>query len=59
MKSLQSISVIERIKSRRHMGLYTLTLKYRLLNGAEKLSLVMNLITVKELNKGEDRIRVF
>ena len=35
--------------------LYTLTSKRRLLNGAEKL----NLTTVKEPNKGEDRIRVF
>ena len=41
------------------MGLHTLTTKHRLLNGAEKLNLVMNLTTVKELNKCEDRIRVF
>jgi len=41
------------------MGLYTLISKRRLLNGAEKLNRLMNLTTVKELNKGEDRIRVF
>jgi len=51
--------VIEMNKSGHHMGLYTLTLKHRLLNGADKLNRVMNLTTVMELNKGEDRIRVF
>jgi len=41
------------------MRLYMLTSKYPLLNGAEKLNHVMSLTTVKELNKNEDRIRVF
>jgi len=50
--------VIEMNKSRHHMGLYTLISKHRLLNGAEKLNRVMNLTTVKELNKGEDLIGV-
>jgi hypothetical protein len=41
------------------MGLHTLTSKHQHLNRAEKLNRVMNLTTVKELNKGEDRIRLF